>query len=479
VSGEASSYRRILWATSVVGGATLASLVIGLARNKAVALIGGPAAVGLLGIFSSVVSMAASITTLGIDTSGVRQVSQQVENAQAVATTKRAIWTLIWPLALLGCTATWIFREPLARFAAGDARYAAAIGALGIGVAASAVAAAQMAVLQGYGRVGDLARVRLWGSVLGTAGGISAVYALGVAGIVIAVVATPLSNCLLAMALGRKLPGSDWRRLFVGGLNHEWRTLITIGAVVTATNVVASLSQLWTRALVTQRLGLASAGLYHASWAITWVNLSLVLNAMAADYFPRVSKVAHEPRSMSEILNQQVHVALLLAGPALALVSVLAPLVLTILYSGAFSGSALLLRLLLVAGVLRMPIWALGYVLLARRAGPSYFLGEVAAGSIIPLTWLLLPSAGLVGAGIAAIFSGLISFFFYLVPVHRSHGVQLSAENGRTIISLFLVLTAVAILFELSTVAGATIGTVAALVLGWRCYRQLRSALAV
>jgi hypothetical protein len=73
----------------------------------------------------------------------------------------------------------------------------------------------------------------------------------------------------------------------------------------------------------------------------------------------------------------------------------------------------------------------------------------------------------------------LISFFFYLVPVHRSHGVQLSAENGRTIISLFLVLTAVAILFELSTVAGATIGIIAALVLGWRCYRQLRSALAV
>jgi hypothetical protein len=44
---------------------------------------------------------------------------------------------------------------------------------------------------------------------------------------------------------------------------------------------------------------------------------------------------------------------------------------------------------------------------------------------------------------------------------------------------LFVVLTAIGILFELSTVAGAVIGTVAALVLGWRCYRQLRSALAV
>lgn len=478
MTGEASSYRRILWATSVVGGATLAALVIGLARNKAVALIGGPSAIGLLGLFSSVVSMAASIATLGLDTSGVRQVSQQLSNTRDVARARRAIWTMVWPLALIGLAATWIFRDPLARFSTGNAGYAAAVGALGIGIAASVIAAAQMAILQGYGRVGDLARVKLWGSILGTIIGVLAVFSLGNVGIVIAVVATPIGNSLFAFFLSRKLPGSDWRQLFSAPLTDEWRTLVSIGAVVTATNVVASLSQLSTRALVTHQLGLASAGLYHASWAITWVNLSLVLNAMAADYFPRISRVAHEPQSMSEVLNQQIHVALLLAGPVLTLVSVFAPLVLTILYSSAFSSSALLLRLMITAGVLRLPIWALGYVLLARRAPAFYFLGELAAASIIPLTWLLLRTAGLTGAALAAIVSGLISFFVYLLPVHRGHGVRLSSGNAKAIALLAIILIVVPLLFEISTLAGFLSGTTAALALSWRSYRQLRSALA-
>lgn len=477
MTAVASTYRRILWATSVVGGATLAALIIGLARNKAVALIGGPAAVGLLGLFSSIVSMAAAVTTLGIDTSGVRQVSQALSDEGNASATRRAIWTMAWPLALFGLVATWIFRAPLARFSAGTGVYASAVGALGIGVAATVLAAAQMAVLQGYGRIGDLARVKLWGSVIGTCIGITAVYSLGIAGIVIAVVAIPIANSLVAFALGRKLPGPNWKELFAAGLANEWRSLVSIGAVVTATNAIGSLSQLWTRALITHQLGLASAGLYHASWAITWVNLSLVLNAMAADYFPRISKVAHEPNSMSEILNQQIHVALLLAGPALVLVSVLAPLVLTLLYSGAFSDSALLLRLLIAAGVLRLPIWALGYVLLARRAGVFYFLGEVAGASIIPLTWLLLPAAGLTGAALAALFSGVISFFVYLLPVQRSHAVQLSRDNARAIALLVFTLVGIPASFEISTLAGVLFGSTAALLLSWHSYGKLKAAL--
>jgi len=477
-TGEASSYRRILWATSLVGGATLTALVIGLARNKAVALVGGPSAVGLLGLFTALVSMVASISTVGLDTSGVRQLSQQHSRPVHAARTKRAIWTMAWPLAILGGSATWFLRKPLASFSAADSGYAAAVGVLGIGVAASVIGAVQVAVLQGSERVADVARVKIWGSLAATTIGVLAVYFLGVAGIVIAVIATPLATCLFSFAFGRGLPGSDWSRLFEAKLGDQWRTLALIGAVVTVTNVVASLGLLSTRALITHRLGLASAGLYHASWSIASVNLSLVLNAMAADYFPRLSKVADEPGSMSAILNQQIHVALLLAGPVLTLVSLLAPVVLTILYSSAFSGSALLLRLLLAAGVLRLPIWALGYILLARRAPAFYFLGEVAAASIVPLTWLLLPAYGLTGAAIAAVLSALFSLFFYLVPVHRSHGVRLSAENGKTIALLVCVLLATAVLFEVSTMAGLVTGLGAALALSWRCYRQLRLALA-
>ena len=80
VNQENSSYRRILWVTSVVGGATLGALLIGLVRNKAIAVIGGPSAVGLLGLFTALVAMGASVSTLGLDTSAVRQLSQKTDD---------------------------------------------------------------------------------------------------------------------------------------------------------------------------------------------------------------------------------------------------------------------------------------------------------------------------------------------------------------------------------------------------------------
>lgn len=475
---QISSYRRILWATSVVGGATLGALLIGLIRNKAVALIGGPEAVGLLGLFTALVSMGASVTTLGLDTSAVRQLSQKAADPVEAGKVRWAIWTLAWPFALLGAAAIWFFRVPLAEFAVGDRSYADEIGWLAIAVAATVIAASQMAILQGYSRIGDLARVRLGGSVLATFVGVFAIYRFGVPGIVIAVLAIPLANAVLASWFGRNLPAYEWRQAAGRQVIGYWKILASIGAVVMLTNTVGSLTQLAVRSIITHELGLDAAGLYHAGYAIVAVNLSLILNAMAADYYPRLSQVAHEPASMSQVLNEQLHIALILAAPVLAMVSVAAPLVLQILYSSAFSESAFLLRLLLAAGLLRLPIWALGFVLLARGAGASYLLGEIAAASMIPLIWLLISPFHLAGAGVAALLASIIAFAMYFTLSKRRHEVSIDRKNLRFLALQMLFLTALAFVFQADTMAGLIFGMASVAGLAWHSFRTLRSVLA-
>jgi len=478
VTSEASSYRRILWATSLIGRATLLAALIGLVRNKAVALIGGPAAVGLLGIFTSLVTMGSSIATLGLDTSAVRQIAQPDLSEAETARTQRAIWTMAWPLALIGGVAVWLFRDPLAQFAVGDAAYSNTVGWLGIGVAATVIGASQLAILQGHGRLGDLARVRLWGSFLATLIGVAAVYHFGIAGILIAVLAMPLVIAITAFWLGRDLPRSNWKRLTQEKLSDHWRVLTSIGVLVMMTNIVVSLNELSIRAVVTHRLGLDFAGLYVASHAIISVNLSLLLNAIAADYYPRVSKVADDPKAMTLILNQQLQVALLLAGPLLAAVSLAAPLALTVLYSSAFADSALLLRLLIIGGVLRLGIWPLGFILLSRRAGGAYLSAEIVAASAIPIAWLLVPLIGLTGLGVAIIASALISFLAYYWQVRRGHGVYINRGNFALLGLLMVFLCALAVTFEFSTMSGIALGILGTAALCWRSYRLLRAAVA-
>lgn len=475
---EQSSYRRILWATSVVGGATLGALLIGLIRNKAIALIGGPSAIGLLGLFTALVAMGASVSTLGLDTSAVRQLSQNADKAEEASRVRWAIWTLAWPLALIGGAAIWLFRTPLAEFVVEDPAYATEVGWLGIGVAATVIAASQMAILQGYSRIGDLARVRLSGSILATVVAVAAVYRFGVAGIVVAVLATPIANCLFAAWYSRSLPRGGTRRLD-GSVTSYWKALATIGALVMLTNAVQSLTQLGTRSVVTHALGLDAAGLYHACYAIVAVNLSLILNAMAADFYPRLSRVADDPLAMSSVLNQQIHVGLVLAAPVMAVVSIAAPLVLQLLYSSEFSNSAFLLRLLVAAGLLRLPIWALGFVFLARGAGVSFLIGEIAAASMIPLAWLLIGPLGLPGTGVAAIVASVFAFAVYLMRVRHSHGVTIDRQN-----LLFLALTApffvaLALVFEIDWTAGCALGLVFAAALAWHSISTLRAVLKV
>jgi PST family polysaccharide transporter len=467
-----------LWATSVIGGATLAALLIGLARNKAVALIGGPAAVGLFGLFTTIISMGASVSALGLDTSAVRQLAQWREDAGETQRTQRAIWTMAWPLALAGGAVVWLLREPIAVLAAGSSTYSNTVGWLAIGVAAAVIAAAQLAILQGHGRIGDLARVRLWGSLVATVLAVLAVYRYGTLGIALAGISIPVVTAIVGFWFGRSLPSSNWQSMADGSLGLQWRALASIGVVVMMTNALVTANDLALRAVVTHRLGLEPLGFYVASSAIVWVNLSLVLNAMAADYYPRLSSVADDPKALSVIVNQQLHVGLLLAAPALAAVSVAAPLLLTILYSSPFTEAAFVLRLLIAAGVLRLGIWALGFVLLARRASGSYMLAEIAGASAIPLAWFMLPHTGLWGASVAAILSAAASFVVYWLRVSRSHAVFVNRENLLMIAGLVVFLSALAAIFQANATAGTLIGIAGALGLAWRSYRQLRSAMA-
>lgn len=471
-----SSYRHILRATSIIGGATFGALAISLIRNKAVALIGGPEALGLFGLFTTLIAAAGSVATVGLDTSGVRALSQALDEPARASSMRRAIWSLAWLLAISGGLAMWLFSEPLASYALGDARLSSSVAWLGTAVAATVVGATQIASLQSYGRLGDIARLRLWGSAIATAVGVAAIYQLQLAGILLAAIALPLVNVLLALRFTSRLPRLEARSERRAAFLSEWRALLSIGATVMLTYALVNLCGLAVRAIITHQLGLYNAGLYQASSAIISVNLTLLLNAMASDYYPRLSKVGADTAAATEILNQQLHISLLLAAPALLVAMLAATPLLQLLYSGEFSRSTLLLRIFVAAAVPRLALWTLSYVLLARGARLAFLLSELAAAAVVPLTWLFVPRFGLAGAGLAAVLANLLAFVVYAERA-SSLGVALSAENLRYAASLFALFVGLALMFEINLTAGLVAALCVAGPIGWKSFRELRAVL--
>src|SRR5438105_3040398 len=89
-----SSYRTILRASSITGGAQLINIITSIAKMKAAAVLLGPAGVGLVGLYMNLMQTASSIAALGIGGVGTRQIAAvHSEGGEvAVGKTRRALF---------------------------------------------------------------------------------------------------------------------------------------------------------------------------------------------------------------------------------------------------------------------------------------------------------------------------------------------------------------------------------------------------
>jgi len=145
------SYRQILRSSTVVGGASVAQVLLGLIRMKAAALIVGVTGVGLIGLFANLVLTAGTFGGLGIGAAATRQIAAERSRAgeQGEAVVRHALASATLFLAAAATIVVWLLRTPIARLALGDQRFAGAVGWLSIGVGLTIVATSQTSLLAG------------------------------------------------------------------------------------------------------------------------------------------------------------------------------------------------------------------------------------------------------------------------------------------------------------------------------------------
>lgn len=475
MSDSKASYQQILKSTSIVGGATVASLVFGLIRGKILALLVGPAGIGLFGVLNVLFNTGTTVAGLNLQSTGVRQVGATPANSPERARAKTGLWLFAWLAAIIGGFAFWLFE----RFVYVPNTPALVSGPsfpwIALAVGLSTLNGAQLVILQVYGKIAAIAYVRLLGSFLSMVLAVLAVYLLGTTGLYVAVLAVPLSGIIVALIWSR---GMGWQirtplgRWVIG----EWRTLIIMGVGLTAASITGNASQLLLRSVITDRGGLSAAGLFQAAWTLTNVNLSVILSAMAVGYFPRLTALAQYPDKLAETLNQQLHVALLLASPILTFAVGFAPLLLQLLYSNSFTGASHVLQLQIAGDVLKIATWSMGYVLLAMNATVGFFIAGVTFDiAVVVLVWLLYPLIGLDSAGLGYVIALALSMITSLVLIAR-HGITIDRRNMTWIAALFgcLIVLSLVSMYSVVTGIGLSLAVLPAiLVITWREARRM------
>ena len=398
------SYRQILRSSSIIGGASVINIAVGLLRIKVAAVLLGPAGVGLIGLLTNLAGTASAVAGLGVGSVGTRQIAEAVgrDDAAAMAAARRALFWGSLVLALLGAAVFWSLRGVLAVRVLGDASLAGEVGWLALVVGLTVASASQTALLNGMRQIGDLARVSVLSALLSTLLGIGALMFWGRSGLVAFLIAAPLASFLLGHVYVARLPKIQAPRTPLPVLAGQWRVLAKLGAAFMVAGLAVTLGQLLVRTLVQRQLGADALGYFQAAATISITYIGFVLTAMGTDYYPRLTAAIHDHAAVNRMVNEQTEVALLLAGPVFLAMMGLAPWVIELLYSQSFHPGAEVLRWQVLGDILKVVSWPLGFIILAAGNGRTFMLTETLAISVfVILTWLGLPLMGVAASGIA------------------------------------------------------------------------------
>ena len=398
------SYRQILRSTSIIGGASVINIAVGLLRIKVAAVLLGPAGVGLIGLLTNLAGTASAVAGLGVGNVGTRQIAEAVgrDDAAAMAAARRALFWGSLVLALVGAAVFWSLRGVLAVRVLGDASLASEVGWLALVVGLTVAAASQTALLNGMRQIGDLARVSVLSALLSTLLGIGALMLWGRSGLVAFLIAAPLASFLLGHVYVARLPKIQAPRTPLPVLAGQWRVLARLGAAFMVAGLAVILGQLLVRTLVQRQLGADALGYFQAAATISMTYIGFVLTAMGTDYYPRLTAAIHDHAAVNRMVNEQTEVALLLAGPVFLIMMGLAPWVIELLYSQSFHPAAEVLRWQVLGDILKVVSWPLGFIILAAGNGRTFMLTETLAISVfVILTWLGLPFMGVAASGMA------------------------------------------------------------------------------
>ncbi len=468
-TGEKNSYGQILKSSALIGGSSAINIAIGIIRTKAMAVLLGPAGFGLMGVYGSIIDLAQSIAGMGINSSGVRQIAAATGsgNTNRIARTVVVLRRASIVLGIIGAVLLAAFSWQISDLTFGTHERAAAVALLSLAVLFRLVSAGQGALLQGMRHISDLAKMSVFGAAFGTVASIVLVYFWHEDGVVFALVAVAAMSVVISWWYSRKVQ-IQTPVMTASEIKEETAALLKLGFAFMASGFLMMGAAYAVRMMVIRMVSLEAAGYYQAAWTLGGLYVGFILQAMGADFYPRLTVVAQDNDLCNRLVNEQTHISLLLAGPGVLATLVFTPLITTVFYSSDFQAAVEVLRWICLGAALRVITWPMGYIIVAKGEQTIFFWAELAWTVVnVGLSWICINSFGLKGAGIAFFGSYVFHAIFVYPIVRHMSEFRWSTENYHI---GFLFLSSIAVvlcgLYVMPPFAATGVGALAVILSG-------------
>ena len=443
------SYSHVLKYTGVFGGVQGLNVLVGLVRNKFVAILLGPGGMGLASLFNTTVSLISQTTILGLPVSAVKNLSEMVEKGYGERTSHFVSiirgWSLLTALiGMLVCVAIGPFLSN-ATFSWGDHSLHFILLAPAVGMIA--VTGGETAILKSHRKLGAIAIVQIVSVLASLLISVPIYYFFWQAGIVPVIVL--MAFVTMCATLWYSLRLYPLRLSGTRGILGEGMEMVRLGVAFTLAGIIGSGAEMVIRSYLNVTGDLEVLGFYNVGYMLTITYAGMVFSAMETDYYPRLSAVNNDIDATNLTVNRQMEVSLLIISPMLTALIVFLPILIPLLFSSEFIDVVTMAQISVLAMFFKVLTLPVAYITLARGKSVVYLILE--ASYFIVFVMLVIfgyEQWGLWGTGLAITLAHVFDYIMINGYAYKKYGYRMSVTVVRyAVVLVFLGLLAYASTF--------------------------------
>lgn len=416
MSEKKDSYRQVFRATSIFGGVQVINIIIAIIRSKFVAILLGPAGMGVVGLLTSTTGLITGLTNFGLSTSAVKNVASAYasEDSEKFGRTIAAFRRLVWGTGLLGFLLMLILAPWLSRITFKSNSHTIDFILISVTLLLTQLSSGQNVILQGTRRIQYMAKSSVFGAFIGLLTSIPLYYFLGEKGIVPAIIITSVTALILTWHFSNKVKIPKFR--FDKELIYtEGKEMLKLGFLISVSGFITLGASYIVQIFISNIGGVGQVGLYLAGFAIINTYVGLIFSAMSTDYFPRLSAISHNNEQSRIVINEQAEIAILILAPIIIVFLVFSHWMVILLYSSKFISVTDMILWAALGMFFKAASWSIAFIFLAKGANRLFFLNEFMTNIyLLALNLLGYKLLGLTGLGI----SFMVAYLLYVFQVY-------------------------------------------------------------
>jgi len=411
------------------GSAQGLSMVINLVRNKLVALLLGPNGMGVMALYSSSLKFVQDSTNLGIASSGVKTISQEVDSddsARMLGSIKvMRSWVAV--SAIIGTLLCMLFSWLLSTTSFSDTSRTLHYVILSPVVGLSLIAAGEVAVLKATHKIKKVISLSLWTVILTLLISIPMFLFWKAKAIIPSLLAVALAQTLVTIGFSYKeyKPQLSFSKETL----KQGMPMIRLGLAFVVAAVVASGSEYLVRAFLNVYSSDTMVGLFNAGYMIAFTYAGAVFSATDSEYYPRISSMFGQNAKLEDIntaIQRQIKVSLMIIVPMVIVLIIILPWIVPLLFSSKFVEVVPMAQFAISAMVVRAVYLPLAYVPLAKGDSKTFMLIESLSSLfllicvVLGFLWMELLGSG-IGLLVSCVFelitTAIVCYKRYLIKI--------------------------------------------------------------